>query len=44
MLELFFESSGIVHMESILEETAVNKHRYKEILRYLCNSVRRKLP
>jgi hypothetical protein len=44
MLELFFSSSGIVHMEFIPEGATVNKHRYKEILRCLHNSVRLKHP
>jgi hypothetical protein len=38
LLELFFDSSGIVHMEFIPGAT-VNKHPYKEILRHLCNSI-----
>jgi hypothetical protein len=42
ILELFFDSSGIVHVEFIPEGATVNKHRYKEILRRLRNSVRRK--
>jgi hypothetical protein len=37
MLELFFGSSGIVHMEFIPEGSTVSKHCYKEILRRLCN-------
>jgi histone-lysine N-methyltransferase SETMAR len=44
MLELFFNSLGIVHMEFIQEGATVNKHRYKEILRHLCNSICRKHP
>jgi histone-lysine N-methyltransferase SETMAR len=44
MLELFFNASGIGHMKSIPERATVNKHRYKEILRHLCNSFRRKGP
>jgi hypothetical protein len=44
MLELFFDSSGIVHMEFIPEGATVNKHRYQEILRRLRNSVHRKRP
>jgi histone-lysine N-methyltransferase SETMAR len=43
MLELFFDPSGIVHMEFIPEGVTVNKHSYK-ILRCLCNSVRCKRP
>jgi hypothetical protein len=35
MLELFFDSSGIVHMEFIPEGATVSKHRYEEILRCL---------
>jgi histone-lysine N-methyltransferase SETMAR len=42
MLQLFFDSSGIVHTEFIPEGVTVNKHRYKEILRRLRNSIRRK--
>jgi hypothetical protein len=38
LLELFFDSSEIVHMEFIPGAT-VNKHRYKEILRCLRNSI-----
>jgi hypothetical protein len=37
-LELFFDLSGIVHMEFIPEGETVNKYRYKEILRCLCSS------
>jgi hypothetical protein len=33
VLELFFDSSGIVHMEFIPEGVTVNKYLYKEILR-----------
>jgi hypothetical protein len=43
MLELLFNSSGIVHMKFIPGVT-VNKHRYKEILHHLCNSIHRKHP
>jgi hypothetical protein len=39
MLELFFNSSGIVHMEFIPEGATVNKHNYKEILHHLYNSL-----
>jgi histone-lysine N-methyltransferase SETMAR len=39
MLLLFLHSSGIVHMEFILEGVTVNKHRYKEVLCRLCNSI-----
>jgi hypothetical protein len=40
MLEkLFFNSSGIVHMEFIPEGATVNKHCYKEILPHLCKFV-----
>jgi hypothetical protein len=42
MLELFFDSSGIVNMESFPEGATVNKHHYKEILHRLRKSVRRK--
>jgi hypothetical protein len=44
LLELLFDSSGIVHMEFIPEGAPVNKHRYKEIHRRLRNSIRRKRP
>jgi histone-lysine N-methyltransferase SETMAR len=44
MLELFFDSSGIVHMEVIPEGATVNNHRYKKILHRLCSSVHCKLP
>jgi hypothetical protein len=44
MLERFFDSSGIVYIEFIPEGATVNKHRYKEILRRLRTSVRRKRP
>jgi hypothetical protein len=44
MLELFFDSSGIIHMEFIPGGATVNKHRYKEILRLLCSSICRKRP
>jgi hypothetical protein len=43
MLELFFDSSEIVHVEFIPEGATVNKHRYKEILRHLCSSICRVL-
>jgi histone-lysine N-methyltransferase SETMAR len=43
MLELFFDSSGIVHVEFIPEGVTVNKHCYKEILRRLRNSIRPEL-
>jgi hypothetical protein len=35
MLELFFDSSGIVYMEFIPEGVTVNKHRYKEATVYI---------
>jgi hypothetical protein len=41
MLELFFDSSGIVHMEVITEGVTVNKHSYKEILCHIHSSVHR---
>jgi hypothetical protein len=44
MLELLFDSSGIVHMEFIPEEVTLNKHCYKEILHRLHNSNRHKRP
>jgi hypothetical protein len=44
MLELFFDSSGIVHMEFIPKEVTVNKHRYQEILHHLCNPICHKHP
>jgi hypothetical protein len=39
VLELFFDSSGIVHEEFIPEEATVNKHHYKQIVCHLCSSV-----
>jgi hypothetical protein len=39
MLELIFDSSGIVLVEFFTEGVTVNKHCYKEILHHLCNSV-----
>jgi hypothetical protein len=39
MLVLFFDSSGIVHKEFIQGGGTVNKHRYKELLCHLRNSV-----
>jgi hypothetical protein len=33
ILELFFDSPGIVHVEFIPKRGTVNKHRYKQILR-----------
>jgi hypothetical protein len=42
MLELFFDSSGIAHMEFIPEAATVNKQRCKESLRRLHSAVRRK--
>jgi hypothetical protein len=44
MLEQFFDSSGIVHVEFIPERATVNKHHYKGILLRLRNSVRHKHP
>jgi histone-lysine N-methyltransferase SETMAR len=44
MLELFFDSSGIVHMEFIAEGVTVNKHHCKEVHRCLCSSVHCKHP
>jgi hypothetical protein len=44
MLELFFDSSGTVHMEFIPEGATVNKHHYKEILHRLRNSICCKCP
>jgi hypothetical protein len=44
MLELFFYSTEIVHMEFIPEGVTVNKHRCKEILCHLCSSIHRKRP
>ena len=44
MLELFFDSTGIVHTEFIPEGAAVNKTRYKKILGCLRDWIRRKLP
>ena len=42
MLELFFDSNGIVHMEFIPERATVNKTRYKENLGHLLNSIHHK--
>jgi hypothetical protein len=39
MLELFFNSSGIFHMEFIPEGAVVNEHCYKEILCHLGTSL-----
>jgi hypothetical protein len=39
ILELFFNSSGNIHMEFIPEVATVNKHHYKELLRCLCSLV-----
>lgn len=44
MLELFFGSLGIVHMEFIPHGAIVNKDRYKEILICLLDSIHRKRP
>jgi hypothetical protein len=44
LLKLFFDSSGIVHMDFIPDGATVNKHHYNEILRHLHNSIRRKGP
>ncbi|KAJ4441242.1 hypothetical protein ANN_11093 [Periplaneta americana] len=44
MLELFFDSNGIVHMEFIPQGATVNKTRYKEILGHLRDSIYRKRP
>jgi hypothetical protein len=44
MLEVFFDSSGTVHMEFIPEGATVNKYHYKEFLHRLCNSVHLKRP
>jgi histone-lysine N-methyltransferase SETMAR len=44
MHELFLDSSGILHVEFIPEGATVNKHRYKETLRHLRKSIRRKRP
>jgi hypothetical protein len=43
MLELFFGSSGIVHMEFIPEGANVNKHNHKETLCHLYNSLQLEL-
>ena len=42
MLELFFDSNRIVHMEFIPEAATVNKIRFKEILGRLHDSILRK--
>jgi hypothetical protein len=39
MLELFVDSSGIVHVQFIPEGATINKHRYKQILCRLRSSV-----
>jgi hypothetical protein len=44
MLELFFDSFGIVHLEFIPEGATGNKHCYKKILCRLCNSIYHKRP
>ena len=44
MLELFFDSNGIVHMKFITEDATVNKICFKEILGYLHDSIRHKRP
>jgi hypothetical protein len=44
ILALFIDTSGTVHVEFIPEGAAVNKHRYKEMLRHLCSSVHLKHP
>jgi histone-lysine N-methyltransferase SETMAR len=44
MLEQFFDSSGIIHMEFIPERVTLNKHRYEEILHRLRSSIRCKRP
>ena len=41
---LFYYSNGIVHMEFIPEGATLNKHRHKEILGFLRDSIRRKRP
>jgi hypothetical protein len=44
IIELFFDSSGIVPMEFIPEGATINKHCYKEILCLLCSSIYCKCP
>jgi hypothetical protein len=44
MLELFLDPSGIVRTEFIPEGVTANKHRYKEPLCHLFNSVHCKCP
>ena len=44
MLEVFFDSQGIVHYEFIPEGRTVNKEMYVEILRRLRDAIRRKRP
>ena len=44
MLELFFDSLEIVHMEFIPDRITVNKTHYKEILCHLCDWICRKHP
>ena len=44
ILELFFYSNAIFHMEIILEGASINKIRYKEILGLLRDSIRLNRP
>jgi hypothetical protein len=44
ILEVFYNSSGLVHMELIPEGVTVNEHHYKDILHCLHSSVCRKDP
>ena len=44
MLLEFYDSEGIVQNEYTTEGQAINKELYVEILRNLCDTVRRKRP
>ncbi len=44
LLEVFFDSKGIVHHEFIPEGETLNKEKYVEVLRKLKDAVRRKRP
>jgi histone-lysine N-methyltransferase SETMAR len=44
MLEVFFDSRGTLHYESILKGKTVNKDMYIKILHHLRDVVRRKCP
>ena len=44
MLTCFFDSRGIVHHEYAQEGQTINKEYYQEVLRRLCDTLRRKRP